>query len=423
MSDLFTKKPIPPLAHKIRPSSFEEVIGQSRATKQLVNYRFPVSIILYGPPGTGKSTLAGILCRKWNLPFVEYNAVSTGVVEIKKLLERAEREGTILLFLDEIHRFSASQQDSLLKGVETGHLILIGATTENPASRITRPLLSRCQILKIEPLSLEEQSSLLERGIQNIEYSININKDAKETLIRFSGGDGRKLLSNLEGLSFSFPENHTISKSDVEEYLESRVIEYDKSGESHYDVISAFIKSVRGSDPDAALYYLAVLLEGGEDPLFIMRRLIILASEDVGNASVNGLPLAVSGLHALDAIGMPEGRLILAHVTTFLASCPKSNASYKGIGAALAFVREHGTRIKIPNRLRNAPTFLHKKEGASKGYIYPHDFGGFKEQNYFPDEFADNPPKFYFPTGNGAELKLKEYLDKVWEKTPWKKGN
>lgn len=209
----------------------------------------------------------------------------------------------------------------------------------------------------------------------------------------------------------------------MEEYLESRVIEYDKSGESHYDVISAFIKSVRGSDPDAALYYLAVLLEGGEDPLFIMRRLIILASEDVGNASVNGLPLAVSGLHALDAIGMPEGRLILAHVTTFLASCPKSNASYKGIGAALAFVREHGTGIKIPNRLRNAPTFLHKKEGASKGYIYPHDFGGFKEQNYFPDEFADNPPKFYFPTGNGAELKLKEYLDKVWEKTPWKKGN
>ncbi|TGK18612.1 replication-associated recombination protein A [Leptospira fluminis] len=417
MDSLFDRSPLP---HRIRPSTFSEVIGQEKAKFQLQKFREPVSIILYGPPGTGKTTVARILGKIWNLPFVEYNAVTTGVADIKKLLEKAESGGSILLFLDEIHRFSSSQQDSLLKGVETGRLVLVGATTENPAFRITRPLLSRCQVLKLDPFEAHEMKEILSRGISHLTPSPSVSEGAREILVRYSGGDARKLLSLLEGLSLSVEPGTEISGKDTEVFLESRVLEYDQTGESHYDVISAFIKSVRGSDPDAALFYLALMLEGGEDPIFIARRLIILASEDVGNASVYGLPLAVSGLHALEAIGMPEGRIILSHVTTFLASCPKSNASYKGISSASSFVRERGTALNIPNRLKNAPTHLHKKEGAGKGYKYPHDFGGFTDFEYFPDDLSENPPQFYRPTRNGMEAKLREYLSGVWKKTKGK---
>lgn len=414
MGSLFEKPA--PLPHRIRPSGFSEVIGQQKAKLQLQKFKEPVSILLYGPPGTGKSTIARILCSSWKLPFVEYNAVTTGVADIKKLLERSEKEGSILLFLDEIHRFSSSQQDSLLKGVETGSLVLIGATTESPSFRITKPLLSRLQVLRLEPLGEEELLQILKRGTESLEPKANLTEDASRLLVRYSGGDARKLLSNLEGLVLSREDGVKIESSDVETFLESRVIEYDQSGESHYDVISAFIKSVRGSDPDAALFYLALMLEGGEDPLFIARRLIILASEDIGNASVHGLPLAVAGLHALEAIGMPEGRIVLGQVTTFLASCPKSNASYKGIGAAVSFAKERGPSLKIPNRLRNAPTYYHKKEGAGEGYQYPHDFGGFVPYSYFPDDLSENPPQFYKPTKNGMEGKIREHLSAIWKK-------
>lgn len=406
----------PPLPHRIRPSVFSEVIGQEKAKAQLQKFREPVSLILYGPPGTGKTTIARILGKAWKLPFVEYNAVTTGVADIKKLLEKAESGGSILLFLDEIHRFSSSQQDSLLKGVETGSLVLIGATTESPSFRITRPLLSRCQVLKLEALGILEMKEILERGIGNLKPSPLLEEKAKETLIRYSGGDARRLLSLLEALSLSMDPGVLITETEVNSFLESRVIEYDQAGESHYDVISAFIKSVRGSDPDAALFYLALMLEGGEDPIFIARRLIVLASEDIGNASVHGLSLAVSGLQALEAIGMPEGRIVLAQVTTFLASCPKSNASYKGISSASSFVKERGTSLNIPNRLKNAPTFLHKKEGAGQGYKYPHDFGGFTEFEYFPDDLKGDPPQFYLPTRNGMEAKIREHLASVWRK-------
>ncbi|TGK04773.1 replication-associated recombination protein A [Leptospira semungkisensis] len=413
MGSLFEKAPLP---HRIRPSAFAQVIGQEKAKQQLQKFKEPVSILLYGPPGTGKSTIAKILGNTWKLPFVEYNAVTTGVADIKKLLERSEKEGSILLFLDEIHRFSSSQQDSLLKGVETGSLVLIGATTESPSFRITKPLLSRCQVLRLEPLGEKELFEILSRGIDSLDPKPDLTEEACSLLVRYSGGDARKLLSNLEGLSLSFDAGANIQASDVNTFLESRVIEYDQSGESHYDVISAFIKSVRGSDPDAALFYLALMLEGGEDPLFIARRLIILASEDIGNASVHGLPLAIAGLQALETIGMPEGRIVLGQVTSFLASCPKSNASYLGINSALSFVKERGPSLKIPNRLRNAPTALHKKEGASQGYKYPHDFGGFVPFSYFPDDLSENPPQFYKPTRNGMEAKIREHLSNIWKK-------
>ncbi|PJZ68932.1 AAA family ATPase [Leptospira perolatii] len=413
MGSLFDKVPLP---HRVRPTDFTQVIGQDKAISQLNKFREPISIIIYGPPGTGKSTIARILGKQWKLPFVEFNAVSTGVADIKKLLERSETEGSILLFLDEIHRFSSAQQDSLLKGVEIGNLILIGATTENPAFRITKPLLSRCQVLRLEALGKSELLEILNKGISSIDPIPEISEEAKESLVRYSGGDARKLLSNLESLVLLKEPGGKFENQDILKYLESRVIEYDQSGESHYDVISAFIKSVRGSDPDAALFYLAIMLEGGEDPLFIARRLIILASEDIGNASVHGLPLAIAGLHALESIGMPEGRIVLGQVTTFLASCPKSNAAYKGIASASAFVKERGTQLKIPNRLKNAPTFLHKKEGAGEGYKYPHDFGGFTEFSYFPDDLKEDPPQFYFPTKNGMEEKIREHLSNLWKK-------
>lgn len=413
LGSLFEKAPLP---HRIRPDKFSDVIGQDKAKLQLQKFKEPVSILLYGPPGTGKSTLARILGSNWKLPFVEYNAVTTGVADIKKLLERSEKEGSILLFLDEIHRFSSSQQDSLLKGVETGSLVLIGATTESPSFRITKPLLSRLQVLRLEPLSESDLLGILERGLNSLDPRPNLKEDAKVLLVRYSGGDARKLLSNLEGLVLSRENGAEIQASDVEDFLESRVIEYDQSGESHYDVISAFIKSVRGSDPDAALFYLALMLEGGEDPLFIARRLIILASEDIGNASVHGLPLAIAGLQALEAIGMPEGRIVLGQVTSFLASCPKSNAAYNGINSALSFVKERGPSLKIPNRLRNAPTYFHKKEGAGEGYKYPHDFGGFVPFSYFPDDLSERPPQFYKPTRNGMEGKIREHLSSIWKK-------
>lgn len=411
-----------PLASRARPENFEDVIGQTEPIRILKRLKRPVSMILYGPPGTGKTTIAKILSKNWKLNYKHLSAISIGVKEVKELISDARKIGSILLFLDEIHRFSTSQQDSLLEAVESGIIILVAATTENPAFRINRPLLSRCQIFKLQSLSESELLEILERGIKQENMDLVLDKDSKNAIIMASGGDARRLLGIIEALHTIEPEENNWNKESIEKYLSSQVFNYDRNKENHYDFISAFIKSVRGSDPDASLYYLACMLEGGEDPIFIIRRLIILASEDIGNASVQALPLAVSTLTALEKIGMPEGRILLGQVTTFLASCPKSNASYKALTEASNFIRSNGLNITIPNHLRNAPTYLHKKEGASDGYTYPHDMPDhFLDENYFPEELKNSPPQFYFPTNQGMDKNLKDRLKSLWEKTGKKK--
>ncbi|MBK6606357.1 MAG: replication-associated recombination protein A [Leptospiraceae bacterium] len=411
-----------PLASRARPESFEDVIGQTQTIQVLKKLKRPVSMILYGPPGTGKTTLARILSKNWKLNYRHLSAISVGVKEVKDLIADARKIGSILLFLDEIHRFSTSQQDTLLEAVESGLIILVAATTENPAFRINRPLLSRCQIYKLSSLSESELLLILDRGIEKENTSIRLDVDCKNLIIHASGGDARRLLGILEALHTIEPDENGWNKESIEAYLSSQVFNYDRNKENHYDFISAFIKSVRGSDPDAALYYLACMLEGGEDPIFIIRRLIILASEDIGNASMQALPLAVSALTAIERIGMPEGRIILGQVTAFLASCPKSNASYKALDEASLFIRKNGVQVTIPNHLRNAPTFLHKKEGASENYKYPHDLPDhFFIENYFPEELKNSPPQFYFPTNQGTDKNLKERLKSLWEKTGRKK--
>jgi putative ATPase len=356
-----------------------------------------------------------LLCKKWNLPYRQLNAVSSGVKDIKDLSSEAKRIGSLVLFIDEIHRFSTSQQDSLLESVEKGEFILIGATTENPAFRINRPLLSRCQIYKLDSLSEKELFEILENGIQYMK--MNLSLEAKQLLIRSSGGDARRLLTLIESLS-SYNQENEWDKIETEKFLSSQVFQYDKNKENHYDFVSAFIKSVRGSDPDAALYYLACMLEGGEDPIFIMRRLIILSSEDIGNASVNALPMSIAALTALEKIGMPEGRIILSQITCFLAASPKSNASYRAIDRAIEFVQKNKSLVEIPMHLRNAPTFLHKQEGASKDYKYPHNHTNhFIIENYFPENLKENPPQFYFPSNEGFDKTLKDRLHLLWEKS------
>ncbi|MCB1188969.1 MAG: replication-associated recombination protein A [Leptospiraceae bacterium] len=411
-----------PLASRLRPKTWQEVIGQEKVKKILQSLTKPVSILLYGPPGTGKTTISKLLSQSWNLPLKSLNAVSSGVKDIKEIIEESQKRGSsFVLFLDEIHRFSSSQQDSLLEAVETGKIILIGATTENPAFRINRPLISRTKIYKLDILNENELSAILEHALST-EIKLTIEPKGKQLLINSSGGDARKILSTLESLQILNKNSDVIDHQTIETLLESQIISYDKNKESHYDFISAFIKSIRGSDPDAALFYLACMLEGGEDPLFIVRRLVILASEDIGNASVQALNASISALHTLEKIGMPEGRIVLAQITTYLASCPKSNASYLALEKATQFVKEYGINIRIPSHIKNAPTFLHKKEGSGKGYNYPHDFpDSFVEENYFPLDLASSPPQFYFPTNLGTEKVLKERLENLWKKTGKKK--
>lgn len=407
-----------PLASRLRPKTWEEIVGQDKVKKILQNLKHPVSIVLYGPPGTGKTTIAKLLSKSWNLPLKTLNAVSSGVKDIKEIIEESQKLGSsIVLFLDEIHRFSSSQQDSLLEAVETGKIILVGATTENPAFRINQPLISRTRIYKLEVLSSAELKEILEYALST-EVKISLDEKSKELIVNSSGGDARKIIGILESLQILHKDSEVVTYQTIENLMESQVINYDKNKENHYDFISAFIKSIRGSDPDAALFYLACMLEGGEDPLFIMRRLIILASEDVGNASIQGLTASVSAMHAIEKIGMPEGRIILAQITTYLASCPKSNASYEGLEKARQYIRKYGNNIPIPSHIKNAPTFLHKKEGASLGYRYPHDFpDSFVEENYFPTDLAESPPQFYFPKPNGTEKILKDRLSNLWTKT------
>jgi putative ATPase len=375
------------------------------------------SFILWGPPGVGKTTLAQIIAHRLETPFYTLSAVTSGVKDVRDVIEKAQKgrffnEASPILFIDEIHRFSKSQQDSLLGAVEKGVITLIGATTENPSFEVIRPLLSRCQLYVLKSLEREDLLKLLERAITKDAILKEKHIELKETgaLLRFSGGDARKLLNILELVVES--GDTVITDETVTMRLQQNPLAYDKDGEMHYDIISAFIKSIRGSDPDAALYWLARMIEGGEDPKFIARRLVISASEDIGLANPNALLLANAAFDAVNKIGWPEGRIPLAEATVYLATSPKSNSAYLGIDAALELVRRTGNQ-PVPLPIRNAPTQLMKDLGYHDGYKYPHDYPGhFTEQQYLPDELKD--VRIWHGQHSPAEEKLVERMRNYW---------
>lgn len=417
-----------PLAERMRPRSFEEFAGQAHLVgpdgviRKMLRGKNIRSMIFWGPPGSGKTTLARLLATKLNADFVQINAISSGVKELREIIDSAEKSldtgRRTVLFIDEIHRFNKSQQAALLKSVENGTLVLIGATTENPSFEVISPLLSRTSVYVLESLSKEDLETLLERALLEDEVikGTTLTPEAKEELIAQSGGDARIMLNALEIavdiMSSDGPVE--ITRELVREAYQTHHYRYDRGGEEHYNTISAFIKSVRGSDPDAAVYYLARMLEAGEDPKFIARRLIILASEDIGNAEPYALTLATAAFTAVDYVGMPEASLILAQAATYLSSCPKSNASYLAINGALSEVRKR-PGIAIPMRLRNAPTKLMKEIGYGKDYKYSHDSEDhFIEQNFLPEELKEKI--YYEPTEIGREAGLKKYLTEKWKK-------
>ena len=417
---------LPPLAERVRPKTIDEFCGQGhlvdkgKILHRLMDQAAPFSIIFWGPPGTGKTTLARMIAKSTDAKIKELSAVSSGVKDLREVISLAENNREMgvktILFIDEIHRFSKSQQDSLLRAVEDGTITLIGATTENPSFEVISPLLSRCRVLTLKPLETDHLMKILDsvfsQDVIMSKGSITIGESEKELLIQSSGGDARKMLNTLEIAHNLMGGKGHITKEILDEAIQSKTMIYDKQGEYHYDTISAFIKSVRGSDPDAGLYWLAVMLEGGEKPEFIARRLIILASEDIGNADPNGLTLATSGFQAVHMIGMPEAALVLAQVTTYLASAPKSNASYKAIKAATKAVKESGTP-SVPLHLRNAPTDLMKDMDYGKNYKYPHSQPDhFVDENYFPN---GNQQTFYNPSNQGREDWIKKRLKTLWK--------
>ena len=433
--------PLPPLAARLRPQNFSEFCGQASVLHKLTQCELH-SMLFYGPPGCGKTSLAALLSQKTKAPYYSLSAVSAGVKDVRDVIEKGKlhfsNEGnSSILFLDEIHRFSKSQQDSLLAAVEAGWIILIGATTEHPSFGITTPLLSRLHVYQLQALSNDELEKILGNALQSysqknsIENSIensqgndiHIEASAKEMLLDSAGGDARKLLGFLE-LSIQMAKQQSqspasisklhITEALIEQVLSGTVRMYDKSGPNHYDFISAFIKSLRGSDPDAALLYMSAMLNGGEDPLFIARRLLIFAAEDIGNAYPIALNIATSTFLALERIGMPEGRIILSQTATMFATCPKSNAAYLAINKALEATKKQ-PHIQIPPHLLNAPTELHRKlEGRGQNYCYPHDHPQHfvPNENYFPTNFKHQ--QFYYPTSEGQEERLKQRLQKLW---------
>jgi putative ATPase len=404
-----------PLAERLRPGTLDEVVGQPHLTGESGPLRAAVergrlgSLVLWGPPGTGKTTLARVLAGTVKEEFVPLSAVTSGVKDLRAALDGArerlkyQARGT-LLFVDEVHRFNKTQQDALLPALEEGLVDFIGATTENPSFEVTAPLLSRSRVLRLLPLSDEDLVRLLGRGTE--ELGVEVSPEAREYLLQLSGGDGRRLLNALE-VAASGAEQR-VEVGDIERAVGQRALRYGR--EEHYDVISAFIKSVRGGDPDAALHYLARMLEAGEDPVFVARRLVILASEDIGNADPHGLPLAMAAAQAVQLIGMPEGRIPLAQATTYLASAPKSNAAYVAIGRALEDVRR-GSTTEVPLHLRNAATGLMKEEGYGAGYRYAHDDEpeGMNDR-YLPDELAGR--MYYEPKERGAEREIRSRLER-----------
>jgi len=416
---------LPPLADRVRPITLSGFIGQNHLVgKNKIIYKMvsqgkTFSIILWGPPGSGKTTLARIIAKSIDAKIVEISAVSSGVKDIRNIIDQGKANRDIgvntILFIDEIHRFSKSQQDALLHAVEKGLITLIGATTENPSFEVISPLLSRCRILILNPLPEDALDAILEKSVKTDVLLSNTNiileESIRKKLVRSAGGDARKMLNTFEialGLS---DNNRPITNEILEEALQTKSQLYDKSGDYHYDTISAFIKSVRGSDPDAAIYWMAVMLEGGEQPEFIARRLLILAAEDIGNADPQALPLAVAGSQAVHMIGMPEAAIILSQVTTYMASAPKSNASYMAVNKAQERVRKDGTP-GVPLHLRNAPTQLVKEMNYGKDYDYPHNHPEhFTIAKYFPEGMQET---FYQPTNLGYENFIRERLVKYW---------
>ena len=416
-----------PLAERLRPKSLDDYIGQKHLVREGAILRKMIdagrisSFILWGPPGVGKTTLAQIIANKLETPFYTLSAVSSGVKDVRDVIDKAKSarffsQASPILFIDEIHRFSKSQQDSLLGAVEHGTVTLIGATTENPSFEVIRPLLSRCQLYVLKSLEKDDLLELLQRALTQDSILKGKNIELKETdaMLRYSGGDARKLLNILELVVESDSEDPILITDDkVTERLQQNPLAYDKDGEMHYDIISAFIKSIRGSDPDGAIYWLARMVEGGEDPAFIARRLVISASEDIGLANPNALLLANACFETLMKIGWPEGRIPLAETTIYLATSPKSNSAYNAINDALELVRETGN-LPVPLHLRNAPTKLMKQLGYGNDYKYAHNYkDNFVKQQFLPDELKAK--SIWHPQDNPAEVKLKERMKQLWE--------
>lgn len=411
-----------PLAERMRPTTLDELVGQEHLVgpngvlrKTITSGKIP-SMILWGPPGTGKTTLANIIANQVKLPFHTLSAISAGVKEVREVINHIRPGSKAILFIDEIHRFNKSQQDALLGAVEKGTITLIGATTENPSFEVNGALLSRCQVYTLKPLEVNHLTTICETAIRKDEELKDLTIQLKETeaLFNLSGGDARKVLNLLELIIKSEGSKKvTITNEVVIAAAQRKTVLYDKKGEMHYDIISAFIKSIRGSDPNAAVYYLARMIEGGEDVKFIARRLVILASEDIGNANPTALVLANSAFQAVNVIGYPESRIILSQCVTYLASSPKSNASYQAINEAQAIVTRTGD-LPVPMAIRNAPTKLMKEQGYGKEYLYAHSFeGNFADMEFLPGEIQGT--KFYDPGKNPREEELRKFLKNRWK--------
>jgi putative ATPase len=412
---------LPPLAERLRPTLLDELTGQQHLTgkgsilrKAIEQGKVP-SMILWGPPGVGKTTIANIIANTLQVPFYTLSAISSGVKEVREVIDLAKKQSNVILFIDEIHRFNKGQQDALLGAVEKGIITLIGATTENPSFEVNSALLSRTQVYILKALDEKDLIVLLQHAIKTdaVLQTKKIALKETEAIINISGGDARKLLNLLELVTDTLGNDAVITDDAVMQIAQQRIALYDKKGEQHYDIISAFIKSIRGSDPNAAVYYLARMIEGGEDVKFIARRLLILASEDIGNANPNALLLANATFDAVNKIGYPESQLILSQCVIYLASSVKSNSATVAIGAAMAAVKQAGD-LSVPLHIRNAPTKLMKKEGYGKGYEYSHNYeNNFSPQEYLPDEIKGTA--FYNPGANAREEEMKKHLKTLWK--------